>query len=523
MKKMVTLLLVLVMIFSFASCGNNDSEGDAAAAGAAMAMDNETLVYGSGDYTAINPALYEHGEINALLFAGMTAHDADNKVVAGLAEDWSFDEASLTWTFKLREGLTFHDGDDLTSEDVKFTLEAIINPENGSEIISNYVNIEEITCPDDLTVEIKLSQINVAFPDYMTIGILPKHLLEGEDLATCDFNQNPVGAGPYKLTAWDMGQSITMEKFDNYYGGEPNIDTVIFKIVPDTDAKAMQLQSGEIDMAQITAKTAVPFREDAIYAVYQMGTADYRAVAYNYWNPYFQAHPELATILSYAIDKEAIVESVLLGEGEAAFSPLQMGPYNNENINKFDYDPEKAKSLLEEAGWTMGADGYYEKDGEQLAFTIAAMADDQVRVDMATMCANQLQQIGANVTAESRPSLDWGGQFACIIGWGSPFDPDDHTYKVFTTDAGDNYTGYSNETVDQLLAEARRTSDDAKRQELYDQFQEAMTEAMPYSFIAYVDADYAMKAQVKGITENTILGHHGVGVFWNIADWTIEE
>ena len=89
MKKMVTLLLVLVMIFSFASCGNNDSEGDAAAAGAAMAMDNETLVYGSGDYTAINPALYEHGEINALLFAGMTAHDADNKVVAGLAEDWT--------------------------------------------------------------------------------------------------------------------------------------------------------------------------------------------------------------------------------------------------------------------------------------------------------------------------------------------------------------------------------------------------------------------------------------------------
>ena len=180
-------------------------------------------------------------------------------------------------------------------------------------------------------------------------------------------------------------------------------------------------------------------------------------------------------------------------------------------------------TLLEDAGWEKGADGYYEKDGQQLAFVISAMADDKVRVDMAVMCAAQLQQVGANVTAETRPSLDWGGQYACIIGWGSPFDPDDHTYKVFSTDAGDNYTGYSNEKVDKILAEARHTEDAGKRKELYDEFQQAMTEAMPYTFLAYVDADYAMKANIKGITENTVLGHHGVGVFHNIAEWTIEN
>ena len=514
MKRLSALLLIIMMFMTGCS-------GPAVSSG--MAMDNETLVYGSGDYTAINPALFEHGEINALIFAGLTAHDAENNVVAGLAEEWSFDETSLTWTFKLREGLTFHDGHPLTSSDVKFTLEAILNPDNMSEIVSNYKDIEEITCPDNLTVTIKLSRNNVAFPDYMTIGILPEHLLAGEKLTTCDFNRNPVGAGPYKMTAWDMGQSITMEKFDGYYDGEPNIDRIIFKIVPDTDARAMQLESGEVDMAQITAKTAGTFRENANYSVYQMRTADYRAIAYNFWNPYFQAHPELSTILSYAIDREAIVESVLLGEGAAAYSPLQMGPYNHDTINKFEYNPEKVKSLLEEAGWTMGSDGYYEKDGDQLAFTIAAMSDDQVRVDMATMCANQLQAIGANVTAETRPSLDWGGQFACIIGWGSPFDPDDHTYKVFTTDAGDNYTGYSNPEIDRILTAARSTSDDAERQELYHKFQEAMTVNMPYSFLAYVDADYVMKSQIRGITPETVLGHHGVGVFWNIAEWSIEE
>ena len=131
-------LLILTAGVFLAGCGSADGGG--------AAEDKNTLVYGSQDYTAINPALYEHGEINALIFAGLTAHDADNKVVPGLAESWGFDEDTLTYTFKLREGLTFHDGEPLTSEDVKFTLEAILDPDNQSEIISNYTDIEEVRC-----------------------------------------------------------------------------------------------------------------------------------------------------------------------------------------------------------------------------------------------------------------------------------------------------------------------------------------------------------------------------------------
>lgn len=508
----ICMLCILMMTCSLFLTGCGDTERE------------NTLIYGSQDYTAINPALYEHGEINGLLFAGLTAHDAENNIVPGLAESWDFDEETLTYTFKLRDGLTFHDGKPLTSADVKFTLEAILNPDNQSEIISNYTDIEYIQCPDDLTVEIKLHQINVAFPDYMTIGILPKHLLDGEDLATCSFNQNPVGAGPYQLTAWDPGQSITMEKFAGYYDGAANIDTVIFKIVPDSDARAMQLEAGDIDMAQVTPKAAAQLADAEHLIVYNMATADYRAIAYNFaGSALFGKYPELANILSYAIDRDAVVKSVLLGEGISAYSPIQMGAYNNEEMKKFSYDPLRAQSLLDSEGWQKNADGYYEKDGTQLAFTISAMADDQVRVDMAKMCANQLQAIGVNAKAEALPSLDWEGQDCCIIGWGSPFDPDDHTFKVFTSGAGDNYTGYANDKVDQILSDARHTDDEDLRKALYDQFQEELTEEMPYTFIAYVDADYGMKKNITGITENTILGHHGVGVFWNIAEWKITE
>lgn len=506
----IMLLTIVVIIVLFTGCGGNKG-------------DNNTLIYGSQDYTAINPALYEHGEINSLIFAGLTSHDENNKVVPGLAKSWTWDENSKTYVFKLKKGLTFHDGEPVTSNDVKFTLEAILNEKNQSEIISNYNDIESISCPDDETVIIKLKENNVAFPDYMTIGILPKHLLEGEDLITSEFNQKPVGAGPYMVTEWDQGQSITMKKFNNYYGGEPNIETVVFKIVPDSDARAIQIETGDIHMAQVTPKGAKQLEGNEEINIYNMKTADYRAIAYNFNSKLFKENSELPNILSYGINRDAIIKSVQLGEGEKAYSPIQKNKYNNEDINKFQYNPKKCQALLAENGWKKAKGGFYEKNGQQLSFTISAMADDKVRVDMATMCANQLQQIGIKATAEAKAELDWDNQDSCIIGWGSPFDADDHTYKVFSTGAGDNYTAYSNEKIDSMISLARHTNDEEARRHLYKKFQEEMTKDMPYTFISYVDADYAVGKNITGISENTVLGHHGVGIFWNISKWKINE
>ena len=512
-KKLLALMLAIIMITATMLTG----------CGSKYEMDGNTLVYGSGDYTAINPALYEHGEINLLLFAGLTAHDGENNVVPGLAETWSFDENTNTYSFTLREGLTFHDGDDLTAEDVKFTIEAIQDPANGSENASNYEDVKEVKVIDDTHVDIVLTAPNTAMPDYLTIGILPKHLLEGEDMTTSSFNQNPVGAGPYKLVSWEMGQAIIMEKFDDYYQGSPNIDTVVFKIVEDTDARAMQLESEELNFAQITPKAESKFADKEGYSVYSMTTSDYRGIMYNFNNDFFKNHRELPAILSYAIDRQAIIDSVLLGHGQVAYSPLQAGSYNNEAIEKYAYDPAKAQSLLEAEGWAKNADGIYEKEGETLSFTINCGQGDQVRIDMANICAQNLNDIGADVKVEVPAEVDWAGQDTYLIGWGSPFDPDDHTYKVFGTDKGANYSCYSNSEVDRLLTEARQTDNDASRKALYAQFQEELAADPAYTFIAYIDAIYAGTDNIKGITEDTVLGHHGVGIFWNIHEWTISE
>lgn len=234
-----------------------------------------TLVYGSGDYTRINPAMDEHGEINILLFNGLTAHDGENQVVPGLAKSWEFDEETCTYTFHLEEGVKWHDGEDFTANDVKFTIESIMDPDNGSENAPNYEDVEKIDVIDDYTIAFQLDAPNVAFLDYMTMAVLPEHLAEGENMQESDFFRHPIGTGPYKLAEWDEGQAITLEKNEDYFKGEPNIDEVIFKIVTDDNAKAMQMQSGELDLALLTPKDAQLFAGQDGYTCYDMKTSDY--------------------------------------------------------------------------------------------------------------------------------------------------------------------------------------------------------------------------------------------------------
>jgi len=509
-------LLALSMVFVIMAIGLTGC-------GSTKASDKNTLVYGSGDYTVINPALYEHGEINSLIFAGLTAHDENDAVVAGMADKWDWDEATLTYSFHLRDNLTFQDGKKLTTKDVKFTLDSIMDPKNASEIASNYEDITKIEIVDDQNIKITLAAPNIAMLDYLTIGILPAHLLEGKDLATDDFNHHPIGSGPYKLTAWDEGQSITMEKFAGYYGGIPKIDTIIFKIVTDTKARALQLKSGELDLAQVVPTDVSQFQSDSDFKVYDMKTSDYRGIMYNFNNKLFKENPDLPKALSYAIDRQSIVNTVLLGNGKVAYGPLQMSIYNNAAVEQYAYDPAKAESVLQEQGWAKNASGIYEKNGTPLAFKINCMEGDQERVDIANIAAQNFQAIGVSATVSVNAETDWDNQETFLIGWGSPFDPDDHTYKVFGTDKGSNYNAYSNAKVDESLTKARQLENPTDRKTYYDAFQVELANQPPYTFICYIDAFYVGNSNIKGITEKTLLGHHGVGIFYNIAQWSLAE
>ena len=511
MKKLFAVILTAALLLSLAACGTGRSDK------------GSTLVYGSGDYDSINPIMNEHCEIKHLLFDSLVKPDRNGEPVASLAESWTYDDVSLTYTFKLRSDVKWHDGEAFTAEDVKFTIEAIMDPENGSENYPNYIEIAEIKILSDTEIAFVLSEPNYAFLDYMTMSILPEHRLRGEDMWESAYFKAPVGTGPYKLDSWDVGQAIVMVKNEDYFAGAAKIDTIIFKIVTDDAAKALQLKEGALDLAQVTPKDAQSFKAMDGVTVLDMNTSDYRGILYNFWNPYWQTNGDLIPAISYCIDRQAIVDAVLLGEGFTAYSPIQLNKYNYEGVERYDFDLSKAEAAFLSAGCEKDGEGYWCRNDERISFTINATPGDQVRIDMAQIAAQQLREAGldvkANVPAEG---IDWGGQECCIIGWGSPYDADDHTYKVFSTDAGANYSGYSNAEVDKWLKLARQTNDDAERAEYYKEFQMAMAEAPAYTFFAYIDAMFVADNRIKGIDPNTVLGHHGVGIFWNVTEWTVE-
>lgn len=510
LKGLVSIILIITLMVSIGCKGEENVKNE------------NVLVYGSNDYTSINPALYEHGEINLLLFNGLTSHDKDNNIVPSLAEKWEYDKENLTYTFYLRNDVKWHDGKAFTSEDVKFTYETILNPEVGSEIVSNYIDIDEIQIIDNNTLKIVLKNENVALLDYLTVGILPKHIWEGQDITTSEFNRNPIGTGPYKFSNWDEGQSITLIKNEEYFKSDPKIDKIIFKIVDDTKARVVQLKSGELDLAQVTPKDIDTFKGNNEFVIDVMKTSDYRGIMYNFNYPLFKENRELPNALSYAVNRKEIVDNILLGYGEVAYSPLQMGKYNNPDIEKFDYNPNKTKELLEDAGWKIGNDGIYEKDGTKLSFELVFMEGDQERLDISNFLSQELKKVGVDVKVVVNANIDWKNQGAFLVGWGSPFDPDNHTYKVFTTNGGDNFNAYSNSKIDKLLTEARHIDVFEERLKYYKEFQEEMTKDMPYTFLAYIDAIYIAKSNIKGISTETILGHHGVGIFWNVEEWELE-
>lgn len=515
MRNLLALILTAVLLAgAFAGCGIERDK---------PAPQETTLIYGSGDYTRINPVMDEHGEINILLFNGLTAHNGENQVIPGLAKSWDFDPEACTYTFHLEENVAWHDGQPFTAEDVKFTIESIMDPENGSENAPNFEDVEEVTVVDSHTITFRLSAPNIAFLDYMTMAILPKHLLEGEDFQTSQFFRAPIGTGPYRLAEWDEGQAIILERNERYFKGPAQIQQIIFKIVPDSNAKALQMESGELDLALLTPKDAANFRGKEGYAVYEMQTSDYRGILFNFQNEYWIRNRDIIPAICCAIDRQAIVDTVLVGRGIPAYGPLQRNLYNNDKVEHWDYDPERAKAILEAAGYERDGDGFYVRAGEELWFVISVGSGDQVRLDMAQAAAQMLREVGINCTVEVPERVDWSGQMAYLIGWGSPFDADDHTYKVFGTGKGANYSEYSNAEVDRYLIEARQSDDPAVRAEAYANFQEELAKDPAFAFLCYVDADYVSKKCVQGIAPDTVMGHHGVGIFWNVTEWTIDK
>lgn len=526
---------LMAICLGLTGCGQSASTGagasSAAASGSSSGTEDlsdlsNTLVYAGESENTINPILNAHDEVPDLIFSGLMKYDGKGNPVCDLAESYKYDDPTLTYTFKLKKGVKWHDGKPFTAQDVVYTYDVLFEDKTlSASITSNYQDIESVTAPDDYTVVIKLKQYNAAMLGYFTMGIIPEHLTKGQDINTMSFNQNPVGTGRYKFVKWDTaGGMIILEANKDYYGKVPNIERIIYKTVSVESTKATMLQSGEADLAWLNAKYADSFRGNDNFKNIDFTTADYRGISMDFNTDFWKKNADSIGVLNYAIDKNAIVKSVLDGQGVAAYSPIQLNPYGgNKEADIYSYDLNKFAQEMNKLGWKKGSDGIYERNGQKFHFTIQVRDYEEERVDIANICASQLKAAGVDMEVDLVNKFDWkAGYNAFLSGYAAQFDPD-MFYKNYVTGASDNTMNYSNSQVDDLLNKARHTKDPNERKEIYHQFEKTYAENPGVVLIAFLKGNYVSIKGLSGLDTTRVLGHHSVGVMWNVEYWTLKR
>lgn len=522
MKKIGSILLGLLFVVSamFTGCGKQQTT-----AANADKSKGKTLVYGAEfEDEKLNP-IFKEGYAAPLIFSGLMKFDENNVPKPEIAESYTISDDKVNYDFKLKKGIKFHDGVELKAEDVVFTIKSLLDEKVNSGLKLQYSEIKDIQAVNDYEVKITLKKPFPALLDKLTIGIVPKHALEGKDINNAEFNQKPIGTGPFKFEKWEKGNNITLTKFKDYYGKTGNIETFVMKITPDYNVRAMQLQTGEIDLAYLEPSQVSKIEKLDNVKVYKVDSADYRCMMYNMKNEIWK-DVNVRKAFNYAVDKKGILDGILLGYGSEAYSPLQANKFNNPDVEKYSYNLEKSNSLLDGAGWKKGEDGIRVKDGKKLAFTLTAPKTDEVRVKIAEYLASQFKKIGAEVKVEA---FDWSvikinKCDAFVLGFGSPFDADTDTFKVFHSseiNGGSNNGSYSNSKVDEMLVKARTTTDENERKKYYAEFQKELSEDPSFNFVIYQKALYGVNNRVSGVKEK-ILGHHGAGFLWNVEQWNVK-
>jgi peptide/nickel transport system substrate-binding protein len=493
-----------------------------------------------GRPNAVNPVFGVYNEVDhdlaALVFNGLTRADENGAIQPDLASRWTISPDSLVYTFTLRANVKWHDGALFTANDVLFTLHSIQDPGfKGPADLAAFWRTVAITNPNALTVRFQLTQPYAPFLDYTTIGILPAHLLSEvapADLAQNPFNRRPIGTGPFVVSELTSNHA-TLDANPNFYGAKPYLASLLFRFYPDYDSMLTAYNRQEIEgLARVLPATLAKARTLENLKLYNARIAGYSLIYLNLSKPAFQDKAVRQALL-YAIDRQRLINDQLQGEGLLAASPMEPGTWAfDATIPNYPFDPEKAKALLDGAGWKDPGDGIRKKNNDVLSFTLTTN-DDPTRVAMANEIAKSWQGIGVKATVQSQPGASLVAtvlqprQFdAVLYEWRTlSNDPDQyenwHESQIpSATNLGQNYSGLKDRDISEALEAARKTSDQAKRAELYRNFQGRFADLVPALLLYYPVYSYGVDARVRGVQLAPLLAPSDR--FRNLAEWYLK-
>ena len=479
-----------------------------------------TLVWGEVHKpTIINPILTQSSvsaSLMGLIFDPLVRVDSKGQIVPALAESWDVSDDGLEYTFYLRTDAKFHDGADLTADDVVFTYQQVVDPANDSPFRAQYDLVEKFEAVGNNIFKIYLSKPFPPLLSKLLLEIIPKHLLEGEDLNTTRFNDNPVGSGPFQFKEWDQ-ESGRVELIANpqYFEGRPYLDNIIVKTYSDDAKLWAAFMRREVDlMLFIKQEDYTVIEHDPAFRAYAVPGSMYYALVYNLNDPVWRDR-ELREAVARGIDIEGIINALPRFEGVKAtgpFHPQSVG-YNHE-VRPYAFDSVKAKMMLMHRGWQdMPQDahaaeaGIREKDGRQLEVRMLVDGRNDTYHRMAQIIRQQLAEIGIKLVillyedereltpeymARQKPQA-WLRQFQ-----GLSLDPYEATaaWYSFSSEFG-KFGNYKSTEIDRLIEEGKSTRDVDERNAIYKTIHQVIYEDQPACFLFYPAGYFAVNVDFK--------------------------
>jgi len=453
-----------------------------------------------------------------------------NELEPALAESYEVSEDGLTFTFKLRQGVKFHDGADFTSKDVKYTCDFYRDPANAAVTQGLLQYIDTIDTPDDYTVIFNMAQVDAAFLTnvaYIYIVQSDYHQEVGEDV----YKTAPIGTGPFKLAEWRPAEYTLLEAFDDYFRGRPNIDFLREDIVPEPSVRAIALETGEADSAvwPLLTEDNLRLAEDPNFVTYAVPGGSIKHFPLNNSLPQL-SDKRVRQAMMYALDRQQIIDDIWSGAAEVAHSNLssKYAFYYNPNLKPYEYDPEQAKALLDEAGWVDGdGDGVREKDGVRLSFVVTVITGDQARRPIAEVAQQYFAEVGIELSIEEAPvATILEGLRNCTMDAGlfnwtyGELEPD--PFGQLHSEGGNNFACFSNARMDELIEEGVSYVDPEKRQPIYYEIQEIFVEEVPVLYLQLDTWYNIFNARVKGLPDpaETL---EGLWVYRTAWQWWVEE
>ncbi|MCD6560193.1 MAG: peptide ABC transporter substrate-binding protein [Deltaproteobacteria bacterium] len=410
--------------------------------------------------------------------------------------------------FHLRPNIRFHDGHIFDAGDVKFTYESIMDPKNLSPRIADFEPVKSVEVVDPLTVRIVYKRLYSPALGTWGIGILPEHLLNrealkkeavrlGKDPETFSmrqsgFNRKPTGCGPFKFKEWRSDQFIALARFDDYWEGPANYKDYIVRIIPDPLTQEMEFYAGTIDSYGVQPHQVKRLKADSRFQHFSGTSLGYTYIAYNMRRKPFD-NPMVRKALSMAIDVNDIIDHVLYGQGERITGPfVKQTDYYNKGIKPVPYDPEGALKLLKKAGWTRNRNGWLEKNGKPLRFTLITNNGNELRKAVLAIAQDAWRRIGIDVSTDL---LEWSvfiqervnkADFdSLILGWSMGIEPD--LYQIWhSSQTGPcqlNFAGFRNKEADALIIKIRQEYDHEKQVEYAHKLHEIIAREQPCTFL----------------------------------------